>query len=152
MYKKILVPLDGSARAEKILSHVEGIALQNQATVILIQVVMLPQAVDTTSEISKAGFFTSLAHRLESDKKKAEDYLNSVKGRLQEKKIETRTQVVLGLPSDAISQMAEQENVDLVAMASHGRSGASQLFYGSVAVAVMNRVDRPLLMIRSRQG
>ncbi|MBS1238766.1 MAG: universal stress protein, partial [Deltaproteobacteria bacterium] len=77
--------------------------------------------------------------------------LNGVKGRLQEKKIETRAQVVLGLPADAISQMAEQEKVDLVAMASHGRSGASQLFYGSVAVAVMNRLDRPLLMIRSRQ-
>jgi nucleotide-binding universal stress UspA family protein len=150
MYKKILVPLDGSERAEKILPHVEGIALQNKAEVILIHVVIIPQIVDPTAEISKAGFFTTLGHRLESDKKKAEDYLNKIKSRLQEKKIETQAHVVLGLPPDAISQMAEQENVDLVAMASHGRSGASQLFYGSVAVAVMNRVDRPLLMVRSR--
>jgi nucleotide-binding universal stress UspA family protein len=150
MYKKILVPLDGSERAEKILPHVEGIALQNKSVVILIHVVIIPQIVDPTAEISKSGFFTSLGHRLESDKKKAEDYLSKMKARLQEKKIETQAHVVLGLPPDAISQMAEQENVDLVAMASHGRSGASQFFYGSVAVAVMNRVDRPLLMVRSR--
>jgi nucleotide-binding universal stress UspA family protein len=149
MYKKILVPLDGSERAEKILPHVEGIALQNKSVVILIHVVIIPQIVDPTAEISKSGFFTSLGHRLESDKKKAEDYLSKMKARLQEKKIETQAHVVLGLPHDAISQMAEQENVDLVAMASHGRSGASQFFYGSVAVAVMNRVDRPLLMVRS---
>jgi nucleotide-binding universal stress UspA family protein len=42
-----------------------------------------------------------------------------------------------------------QEEADLIAMASHGRSGLSRVFYGSVAAGVLHRVDRPLLLIRS---
>jgi len=47
--------------------------------------------------------------------------------------------------------MAERENVDLVAICSHGRGGLSCLFYGSIASGVLNRVDRPLLIIRARK-
>ena len=49
-----------------------------------------------------------------------------------------------------ICQTAEQENVDLIAMASHGRTAAARFFYGSVAAGVLNRIDRPLRMIRSK--
>jgi nucleotide-binding universal stress UspA family protein len=49
----------------------------------------------------------------------------------------------------AIIEAAESEGADLIAMASHGRSGLSQCFYGSVAAGVLHRVDRPLLVVRS---
>ena len=49
-------------------------------------------------------------------------------------------------------KVAEREKADLIAMASHGRSGISRVFYGSVTSGVMQRVDRPLLLIRSRQA
>jgi len=52
---------------------------------------------------------------------------------------------------DAICETAELEKVDLIAMASHGRTGAARVFYGSVAAGVLHRVDRPLLIIRSRE-
>ena len=52
----------------------------------------------------------------------------------------------------AIIDAAERENADLVAMASHGRSGLSRAFYGSVAAGVLQRIDRPLLLIRSRNN
>jgi nucleotide-binding universal stress UspA family protein len=45
--------------------------------------------------------------------------------------------------------VAQSEGVDLVAMASHGRSGLRRVFYGSVAAGVLNRIDRSLLLIRS---
>jgi len=51
---------------------------------------------------------------------------------------------------DAILQSAEQEKVDLIAMSSHGRGGLARVFYGSVAAGLLQRVDRPLLIIRSR--
>jgi nucleotide-binding universal stress UspA family protein len=46
--------------------------------------------------------------------------------------------------------VAQREAVDLIAMASHGRSGLSRAFYGSVAAGVLNQVDRPMLLIRAR--
>jgi nucleotide-binding universal stress UspA family protein len=49
-----------------------------------------------------------------------------------------------------IIDAANQESADLVAMASHGQGGVERAFYGSVAVGVLNRIDRPLLLIRSR--
>jgi nucleotide-binding universal stress UspA family protein len=52
---------------------------------------------------------------------------------------------------EAILKAAEQENVDLIAMSSHGRSGLSRVFYGSVAAGLLQRIDRPLLIIRSRK-
>ena len=52
----------------------------------------------------------------------------------------------------AITKIAEREGVDLIAMASHGWTGLSQVFYGSVTAGVLHRIDRPLLLIRSRDN
>jgi nucleotide-binding universal stress UspA family protein len=51
---------------------------------------------------------------------------------------------------EAITKTAELEGADLIAMASHGRTGLSQVFYGSVAAGVLHRANRPLLLVRSR--
>lgn len=146
MYQKILVPLDGSNRAEKILPHVEALAVQNQATVTLLQIV--PPAGD----ILTAGVITPLRDQLDSEKKLAESYLNSIKAGLQAKQIETRTRVVVsGQVADAIVKIADEEKINLVAMSSHGHSGLSRVFYGSVAASLLHQIDRPLLIIRSRK-
>jgi nucleotide-binding universal stress UspA family protein len=146
MYQKILVPLDGSNRAEKILPHVEALAVQNQATVTLLQIV--PPAGD----ILTAGVITPLRDQLDSEKKLAESYLNSIKAGLQAKQIETRTRVVVsGQVADAIVKIADEEKINLVAMSSHGHSGLSRVFYGSVAAGLLHQIDRPLLIIRSRK-
>ena len=146
MYQKILVPLDGSNRAEKILPHVEALAVQNQATVTLLQIV--PPAGD----ILTAGVITPLRDQLDSEKKLAESYLNSIRAGLQAKQIETRTRVVVsGQVADAIVKIADEEKINLVAMSSHGHSGLSRVFYGSVAASLLHQIDRPLLIIRSRK-
>ena len=144
MYKKILTPLDGSSRGEKILPHIEEVAERFQAAVMLLRVI------DPASDISRAGLLVTLADQLGALEKEAKSYLNGVRTRLQEKNIEAHTRVVSGIPLEVICQTAEQENVDLIAMASHGRTGAARFFYGSVSAGVLNRVDRPLLMIRSK--
>jgi nucleotide-binding universal stress UspA family protein len=48
-----------------------------------------------------------------------------------------------------ILDVAQRENVDLIAMASHGRTGLARVYYGSVAAGVLHQVDRPLLLIRA---
>ena len=49
-----------------------------------------------------------------------------------------------------ILDFAEEEKVDLIALSSHGRTGLSRLFYGSVAAGILHQVDRPLLVIRAQ--
>ncbi len=56
-----------------------------------------------------------------------------------------------GPPVEAIIAMAKEENVDLIALASHGRSGLARVFYGSVAAGILHRADRPLLLIRASE-
>jgi nucleotide-binding universal stress UspA family protein len=51
---------------------------------------------------------------------------------------------------ETVISVAQRENADLIAMASHGRSGMSRVFYGSVAAGVLQQIDRPMLLIRSR--
>ena len=51
---------------------------------------------------------------------------------------------------ETIIEAATNEDADLIAMASHGRGGLSRIFYGSVAAGILNRVDRPLFIVRSR--
>jgi len=146
MYQKILVPLDGSNRAEKILPHVEELAAHYQASVTLLQII--PPAGD----ILTAGVITPLPDQLDSEKKLAESYLNSIRAGLQAKQIETRTRVVVsGQVADAIVKIADEEKINLVAMSSHGHSGLSRVFYGSVAAGLLHQIDRPLLIIRSRK-
>ena len=91
-----------------------------------------------------------LREEFERRTKQAESYLAALQGEYREKGIEVRMRVVYGSAVEAILHAAEREGADLIAMASHGRTGLSQVFYGSVAAGVLHRVDRPLLLVRSR--
>jgi nucleotide-binding universal stress UspA family protein len=144
MYKTILVPLDGSKRAERILPHVEKLAVHYHATLILLQVVEPPPLI-----VGPEGDITLHQQDIERLVKLAEDYLVAISGEFNEKGIETRTAVAHGPVVEAIITAAEKEEAGLIAIASHGRSGLSQVFYGSVAAGVLHRIDRPLLVIRS---
>ena len=147
MYKTILVPLDGSKRAERILKHVEALAYRLNSKVIFLQVVTVPNLV---------GYDESAIllyhHNLEEVAKQARSYLDSLKGEFREKGIEAKTHVVGGPVVEQIIDCALRENADLVAMSSHGRTGLARAFYGSVTAGVLNLIDRPLLIIRSRRG
>ena len=145
MYRTILVPLDGSKRAESIFPHVEKLAMNYHATIILLQVVEPPPLI-----VGPEGDITLHQQEMERGVNKAEEYLAAISGEFQGKGIETRTHVAHGPVVEAIIATAEREGADLIAIASHGRSGLSQVFYGSVAAGVLHRIDRPLLLIRSQ--
>jgi len=70
-------------------------------------------------------------------------FLRQTTGNLNRKRVE------IGPVVETIITVAEGEGADLIAMASHGRTGLSRVFYGSIAAGVLQRVDRPLLLIRS---
>jgi nucleotide-binding universal stress UspA family protein len=148
MYKTILVPLDGSKRAEAILPHVEQLALRYEGKVVFLQIVEPPPLMVVPAQPDMA------LHQQELERRtgQAESYLKAIQGEFREIGIEARTELGQGPVVEAIIDVAARHNADLIALASHGRSGLTQVFYGSVAAGVLQRVDRPLLLVRSQIG
>lgn len=143
LYQKILVPLDGSKRAEAIMPHVEDLAQCYQAQIVLLQVIEpKPLLIDGTYAVPDL-----VEH--EQHFKTAESYLLALQGELRRKGIEVKSHVAQGPVVTEIIDAAEREDADLIAMASHGRTGLARVFYGSVAAGILHRVDRPLLLVRS---
>ena len=145
MYKTILVPLDGSIRAEAILPHVKSLAQCTDAKLVLLTIVDPPVAFISPYDVMPS-FSTD---EVQEQRKDAESYLTRLQQKVQAEGIMVTTVVEYGAIVATIIEVAEREKADLVAMASHGRTGLSRVFYGSVAAGVLQRIDRPLLLVRS---
>jgi nucleotide-binding universal stress UspA family protein len=155
MYQTLLVPLDGSPRAESILPHIENLAIQFKSKVFFLQVVEAPLQFVNPS-FYETTIQTDIIHEyLEDFKRKKEHisaYLAGIQEGFQKKGIDTGIFVEQGGAVETILTVAQRENVDLIAIASHGRSGLSRVFYGSVAAGIMQKIDRPILIIRTRNS
>jgi nucleotide-binding universal stress UspA family protein len=144
MYHTILVPLDGSKRAETILSHVEDIARRYQAKVIFLGVIEPPPVLAAPDTVHIPS-----QEIIEAYQREVEAYLAEKQVEFREKGINTVIRVIYGRVVDEIINTAVREHADLVAMTSHGRTGLARVFYGSVAAGVLHRIDRPLLLVRA---
>lgn len=125
------------------MPHVEELVHRYDAEVILLRVAQPPDVAVGMNLYLKEG---------ERRTKQAVSYLTALQGEFRETGIETPTRVAFGPVVEAILHAAEDEDADLICMASHGRSGLPRVFYGSVAAGVLHRVDRPLLLVRSQNG
>jgi nucleotide-binding universal stress UspA family protein len=145
MYKTILVPLDGSKRAETILPYVQDLARDHRAKVILLHVV---ETIRPGAGVEQACI--DLWEESEWRAKQTESYLAVLQEKLRDKGIEAWTRVVRGSAVKAIIDAAEREGADLIALAGQDRTGWSEGLYGCVAAGVLHQVDWPLLLIRSK--
>lgn len=146
MYSTILIPLDGSPRAEAILPHARALAQRFGAGVILLHVIE-----PTTPTTAHGGTLLDI-EAVNRRAEEAEGYLAVRQGELEAQGVDCRRLVEYGAVVPTIAAVAEQEGADLIAMASHGRTGLARVFYGSVAAGVLQRIDRPLLLVRSEQS
>jgi nucleotide-binding universal stress UspA family protein len=148
MYRTVLVPLDGSHRAEAILPHVVEVARRFAAEVILLQVV------EPLPKVISPGVPVAIALDVDVNEvmAAAQAYLAAIEERLRQQGIQARSLVLCGKVVDQIIATANERQADLIAIASHGRGGLAQLFYGSVASALLQHANQPLLMVRSRTG
>jgi nucleotide-binding universal stress UspA family protein len=164
MYKKILVPLDGSKLAECALPHAQELARGcDTAEVILVSVTERVQgyrAVEGSTVpfvLSGGGFGSAIQpppQRLVPEafgkkEKQAERYLGRIAEKLQSKGVKVHTEVLFWPPAEAIASYAEQNGADIIVMSSHGRSGLSRWAYGSVADRVLRASCVPVLMVRA---
>ena len=131
MYRTLLVALDGSKNAEKVLPYVEAVLRGSGGRAVLMQV--LPSG----------------ERRPEAA---AEAYLKSVQGRLARKKIKAESEIAHGDPAVAIIRAAEKRQADLVAFTSHGEGGLAQWVFGSVAQKILRGCARPLFVARPLGG
>ena len=146
MYKKILLPLDGSKRAETILPHVENLAVRYDARIIVLIVQESALQLEIDEVINAERYLQERAQMI----KDITVYANKIINRFKEKDIAAEFLIGKGPVVQSIVKTAAREEIDLVAMASHGRTGWTRTFYGSVAAGVLQNIDRPILMIRSR--
>jgi nucleotide-binding universal stress UspA family protein len=152
MYKHILVPLDGSELAECVLGHVEELSksCQPPPKITLIRVVT-PLRLYGGFEYGGVVEYISpeQIQRLEDDNKKnAQDYLAAQVNRLKGHGIAADTVVTFGMASQSLTEYAEKNGIDLILIATHGRSGITEWFWGSVAERVLKTSKIPVLMVR----
>ncbi|MGE5189883.1 MAG: universal stress protein [Gemmatimonadota bacterium] len=142
MYTKILVPLDGSALAERAVIQAEEIAKATGAELIFLQVVPAP-----LGKAPEAGQDEEIKALLESAAQ-ARAYLGMVATRAGGAGVKSRFEVMEGAPAAGILAFAHDNDVDLIVMSTHGRSGVSKLVMGSVAEKVMLTTRRPVLLVK----
>jgi nucleotide-binding universal stress UspA family protein len=143
MYKQILVPLDGSALAERILPHVQAIAKGTGAKVLLFGVASSAPAAMAAEAPAEARKL------LEVEQARAAKYLEGVAKRLKDAGLTTKVEVSVGEPAVEILTAAEKEKADLIAMMSHGVTGLGHFDMGSVAEKVVKTSTRPVLLVRA---
>ncbi|MGB3713290.1 MAG: universal stress protein [Candidatus Promineifilaceae bacterium] len=143
-FGRILVPLDGSEMAEQALEPAMAIARAAAAELVLLRVVALPYiAVEFLSTERNIEQIEAEASR------EASAYLQHLKESLAgEHHILIRTETIIGPAADAISDYVNENNVDIIVMSSHGRSGILLWTYGSVAEKVLLGTDCATMIIR----
>jgi nucleotide-binding universal stress UspA family protein len=146
LYKRVLVPLDGSELAECVLSHVNLISQGYQAKeVIFLSVIELPKDVSYAKVL-----FENEVIRIKSEMKaNAEEYLRQLLGRISYAGVDVRWEVITGPVVESINDYATKHEVDLIIVATHGRSGISRWLLGSMAERILRSSSIPVLMIRA---
>jgi nucleotide-binding universal stress UspA family protein len=145
MYKKILVPLDGSELAKMALEQAEKLAKTFDAEIILFQVVPFMPIYGSPELVTPLIVD-------EKQKEAAETYLLNLSEELKKGGLKVAATVRTGQQvAVEIIDFAKETGVDLIIMCTHGRSGISRWVMGSVALKVLTRAETPILLIRSKK-
>jgi nucleotide-binding universal stress UspA family protein len=146
MFKKILVPLDGSPLAEAVLPYVRRMAQDDGAEVELLNVTMLPipaYPVDAPLDFDRV---------IKQQHEASAQYLKRIVEDMGQGGIKVTPLIGEGPVAEEILAYAESTGADLIAMSTHGRSGISRWLMGSVADKVLHGARVPVLLIRPTEA
>jgi nucleotide-binding universal stress UspA family protein len=150
-YRRILVALDGSAVAERVLPHVELLARQFGSSVLLLRAVTPPERlVAATAEVSTgiAVDQEPLLEAEEAEREEAQSYLQRTARRLAAQGLSVTVESPEADAATVMVGRAREIGADLIAMTTHGRGGLGRLVFGSVADAVLRSAPCPVLLVR----
>ena len=147
-YKKIVVPIDGSGWSERAIPHAVDLARISNGEIILLHI-LRPPLHEYADTLALAGEDEQMTRIRENMKQK----LMALRSQLRSENVSCRAQVIeaVGI-ADQIADYVRDEEVDLVVMSTHGRTGLGRFVFGSVAQKVMQLVDIPVLLIRPDKG
>jgi nucleotide-binding universal stress UspA family protein len=145
MYKRVLVPLDGSELAEEALPHAVAQARRFQAELILLRVV---EPFAQGRGISLAG----MEQIRQQTHAWAHEYLEPIAADIQQEGISVRKVTIDARPHTGIAEFAETNDVDLIVMSTRGQSGLSRWLMGSVADRVVTGAAVPVLLVRATRN
>lgn len=147
-YKKIVVPLDGPGWSQRAVPHAVDIARANDAELVLLHVFRTP-ASEYTDQISLAG----QENQIQQMREQMKQFLIGIRNELRGEHITVRAHMVEGTGvANLICDFVNEEDVDLVVMSTHGRSGIARFLFGSVANKVMQCVKVPVLLIHPEKA
>jgi nucleotide-binding universal stress UspA family protein len=138
MYRRILVPLENSAADRTILAHVESLARFMGASLLLVHV----------ADGWVARHFDELQLRESEEMQQDRSYLDSIVRELEGKGITVEARLALGDPANEIIRLVDEEQVDLIAMATHGHRFVMDLLLGSTVGKVRHVVSVPVLLVK----
>ena len=149
-YGKILIPLDGSQRAENVLGSTTILADFCEAHLLLTHLVLKPEIISHTALTPSENELVNEITKV--NKQKANQYLKGIRSRTKEN-IDLRLHVEVGNSVEELHELVEREKVDLVVLSAHGQSGNPQWPYGSVTLSFVAYGTTPLLIVQdiSRQ-
>jgi nucleotide-binding universal stress UspA family protein len=153
MYEHLLVALDGSPHAERVLDHAEALAIAFHSTVTLLRATvaaetLLAQTANSGASLGDAAAFVDPTPILEADRDAAVEYLNNVAARLRQHNLTVATEHPEGPAADEIVERARALGVSLILMTTHGRSGLGRVVFGSTADSVLRHAPCPVLLVR----
>ncbi|MBK7456540.1 MAG: universal stress protein [Anaerolineales bacterium] len=144
MYRKILVPLDGSKVAEGVLPHAKSLAYSEGAELILLTVGANPALDYAFSDPGLAQ------QAIQEQEDRSSKYITEIEAQLKSAGFKTSTQMRVGSVADVILGVAEELQVDVIAMSTHGRTGPARWLLGSIAERVVRNSNIPVLLIRAK--
>jgi nucleotide-binding universal stress UspA family protein len=146
VYKRAVVPLDGSPVAEAIIPFILEIAGPLDLEVVLLRILqpIPPEVIEGSRHV--------VVEDVQARGMDAEEYLAPIAAELRGKGVRVRTLVRRGEPAAEIVEAAREADADLIAMTTHGRSGLRRLIFGSVAEAVLRRAELPVFLMRMTEA
>jgi len=153
VYEHLLVALDGSPAAERVLEHAEALALAFSSQVTLLRATLSAEMViaqagagDTT--VGQVGTAMDPEPLLEADHETALEYLDRVAGQLRGRGVKVDIETPEGPANTSIVERAQALGVNLILMTTHGRSGLGRMVFGSTADSVLRHASCPVLIVR----
>ncbi|MGB7116249.1 MAG: universal stress protein [Anaerolineales bacterium] len=143
-FKKLLVTLDGSEFAERVLPYVKASVIF-ESVVLLISVPQVPEAEMYGAVVNE---IRELRKHAETE---AKEYLDGVSTNLQKAGVNTTVIVTGSRPAQTIISVAQKEKVDVIMMATHGRGGMDSLIIGSVAERIVQNTCCPVFLVPIRE-
>lgn len=154
MFDNIIVCLDGSELAEQILPYAVEEAVKFNSKLVLLHVIPDPLMITPGIPGAEGGpvVTSGMVEHMQNEREETAEYLQQKAQLLRGQGLKVETILLQGSPGKTIVVYSNENNIDLIAIATHGRSGLGRVVFGSVADHILRHSGLPILIINPRES